>query len=169
MADDKKKEGDGKEAPKKGKSPLIMIVVGAVLGGAGVTFALPPKEVEVKHEEPVLQSAPVHHPDLMDFKFNPRTQAGKGYAHISFYFVYTVREDLEAAALKAVEANWPRAYSNVLELLMARTKTELDAENGRTVLRRDLEGVLDSAFFPAHGEEKVATITEILWKDWLLQ
>ena len=49
MADDKKKEEQGAEdGKKKGLPAIVLIAVGAIVGGAGVVFAIPPKTVEVE-------------------------------------------------------------------------------------------------------------------------
>ncbi|MGE3171503.1 MAG: flagellar basal body-associated protein FliL [Planctomycetota bacterium] len=171
MADDTKKEADGKGdgAKKKGLPPIILIAVGAAIGGAGVVFAVPPKQVEVPVHEPVHEFLPVQHPDLMEFQFNPRTAAGKKYASASFYFVYVVRDDMEAAAFESIKSHWDRARSNVLELLGARTMEELNAENGKRVLAKDLVDELNATLFPGGRDEKVAQVTEILWSKWIVQ
>lgn len=170
MADDKKKEGDAKAegAKKKGLPPIVLIAVGAAVGGGGVVFLVPPKQVEVKVEEPVYEFVDLQHPDLMEFQCNPRTSAGKAYLSAAFYFVYRVREDREAEAVEAIKASWDRARSHVLQLLKARTMQELNAENGQRVLAKDLVDELDATMFPGKGD-KVATVTEILWSKWMVQ
>lgn len=168
MADDKKTDGEGKEqVRKKGLPPLILVAAGALLGGAGVVLGVPARPPETA--KPVVHSyAPVHHPDLLEFKFNPRTQAGRSHASVSFYFAYRVREDLKEAANRAIAANWPRAYSMALELLRARTLIELNGDSGQSILAKDLVDVLDAALFPASKDGKLATVTEILWKEFLV-
>ena len=54
MADNKKKDGDGKgegDQKKKGLPAIVLVAAGAALGGAGVVFAVPPKVVEVEVRE----------------------------------------------------------------------------------------------------------------------
>ena len=172
MAEDKKRDGEAKaeEGQKKsGLPPLILIGIGAILGGAGVSFLVPPKRVEV----PVQQKAPefvhIQHPDIVEHQLNPRTQAGKAYLSVGFYFVYRVREDREREAFEQIKANWDRARSNVLLLLKARTMAELNAENGQRVLAKDLVDELDAVLFPGKRGEKVAQVTEILWSKWVVQ
>jgi flagellar basal body-associated protein FliL len=105
----------------------------------------------------------------MEFQFNPRSDVGKKYASNSFYFVYVVRDDREDAAFESVKANWDRARSNVLELLSSRTMTELNAENGKRVLAKDLVDELDATLFPGARDDKPARVTEILWSKWIVQ
>ncbi len=171
MADDKKKDGEQKDdgKKKKGLPPLVLIAVGAAVGGAGVVFAVPPKQVEVKVEEPAHELLTIQHPDLIEFQFNPKTQAGKAYANAGFYFVYVVRDDREHEAFEAIKAHWDRARSKVLLLLAGRTMQELNAENGKTVLAKDLADELDATLFPGKRDEKVARVTEILWSKWMVQ
>ncbi|MCK5941043.1 MAG: hypothetical protein KAI24_03660 [Planctomycetes bacterium] len=169
MADDKKKEDNEDEGKKKGMSPLVMIAIGALVGGAGVVFAIPPKTVEVEVEVPPLEYVEVEHPDLIQKTFNPRQRAGKGVAKVSFRFVYTVREDLVDQAYDQLKLNWNKANSKALSLLRSRSIKELNSEAGTRVLEHDLIEELDKAFFGGGDGEPVAKITEIMWVDWLLQ
>lgn len=169
MADDKKKEDqkdDGKK--KKGLPPIVMIAVGAIVGGAGVVFAVPPKTVEVKVEEPHFEDVLVTHPDLVRTEFNPRMRAGKGMARLSFKFVYRVREDLEAQAFKQIEARWDEVNSRALLLFKTRSNEELNSEAGVVLLEHDLVEELDDTLFP-EGDEKIARVTNVMWKDFILQ
>jgi len=169
VADDKKKEENSDETKKKGMSPLVMIAIGALVGGAGVVFAIPPKTVEVKVETPPPEYVEVEHPDLILKTFNPRQRAGKGVAKVSFRFVYTVREDLQDQAFEALQKHWNMANSKALSLLRSRSIKELNSESGERVLEHDLIGVLNEEFFHADEGEPIAEVTEIMWVDWLLQ
>ena len=172
MADDKKKEADGKAEDgkkKKGLPPVVMIAVGAVLGGAGVVFAIPPKTVEVPAPVVVLHDEQVEHPDKMEFRFNPRAQAGKAYANITFTFEYSVREDKKDAAFEAIKHGWGRARSNVIELMCGMTAQELQSTSGKRILAKSLIETLDGTLFPADGGEKVATVNLINWGDYMFQ
>ena len=173
MAEDKKKEGDGKadegKKKKKGLPPIVLIAVGAIVGGAGVVFAVPPKTVEQKHEEPVHHDIDVIHPDPLKKTVNPRTAAGKGTARIEFKFVYTVREDLEGEAFKLIKQNWEQANSDALMLLKRRSMAELQSDTGVRILEKDMIDELDRALFGRPGTERIATVTRILWVDMLFQ
>ena len=170
MADDKKKEEQGAEdGKKKGLPPIVLIAVGAIVGGAGVVFAIPPKTVEVEKPAPVYEDIDVTHPDLIRKEFNPRTRTGKGVARVSFKFVYTVREDREHEAFELIKERWDQANSRVLLLFKTRTMEELQSETGVRMLEHELMQELDRVLFPDMGEGKAAAVTRVLWNDWLLQ
>ncbi|HEB53948.1 MAG TPA: hypothetical protein ENI87_11905 [bacterium] len=170
MADDKKKEDSKDEGKKKGLPPIVMIAVGAILGGAGAVFAIPPKEIEVEKPAPVYEDIDVLHPDVIDITFNPRSRTGKAVAVFSFKFVYTVREDRKEEAYELLKQHWEDAGSRALILLSTRTRQEMESEKGKTLLEADLVEELDKTFFPeVPGEEKVATVTRVIWKKFLFQ
>ncbi|MCA8965912.1 MAG: hypothetical protein H6838_01085 [Planctomycetes bacterium] len=169
MAEDKKKEADAKAGKKKGLPPIVMIAVGAILGGAGVVFAVPPKTVEVKVEEPVHEFVDVTHPDQIKHEFNPRTKAGKGIASLALKFVYTVREDREGEAFEQIKEHWDVANSNVLVIMKQRSMEELQAESGVRILEKDVLDDLDRTLFPEVDGHKVAKVTKVIWMRWLMQ
>lgn len=175
MAEDKKKEGDGKAEDgkkKKGLPPIVMIAVGAIVGGAGVVFAVPPKTIEKKVEEKPKEFVDVGCPDVILNEFNPHTRAGKGVCRISFKFRYTVREDLKAEAIKSMKEHWDQAKSNTLEMLKARSLEELNTETGVQLLKKDLTTCLDDTLFPPDkdkGGEKVGFVTTLIWDQFLTQ
>lgn len=165
MSDDKKKDADPKAEAgkkKKGLPPVVMIAVGAILGGAGAVFAIPPKKVEVKVEEKKHEFNLVEHPDKIEITFNPTESSGKAYCSVTLGFIYEVRDDREEEAIEAMKANWRRNIDRVYELLMARTVRELKSQEGRAILRRELGEQMDRTLFPGKGEAKVARITEVL-------
>jgi flagellar basal body-associated protein FliL len=172
VSDDKKKEADGKAddgKKKKGWPAVVMVAVGAAIGGAGVVFLVPPKTVEVQAPVVVLVDEQVEHPDKMEFRFNPRAEAGKAYANISFTFEYSVREDKKDAAFEAIKHGWGRARSNVIELLCGMTAKELQSPSGKRILAKSLIETLDATLFPEDGHEKVATVNLINWGDYMFQ
>ena len=175
MADDKNKDGDGKTegAAKKRLPSIVLVAAGAIAGGAGVVFAVPPKVVEVKVEPRPLEDVDVTHPDAVKVTFNPRSRAGKGTARAEFKFVYTVREDREHEAFKAIEANWDEASSKTLMLLKNRSMEELQSDLGLRALERDLIDELDRTLFATvarpTGPDKVARVSRVVWKDLLFQ
>lgn len=169
MSEEKKKDDqkadEGKK--KKGLSPIVMIAVGAIVGGAGAVFAIPPKTVEVKVEEPHYELVDVKHPDAIEVTFNPRTMAGKGTGRVKFKFEYRVREDLEGQAFEQIKTHWEQAKSNALMLLKKRSMEELQSEVGMQILAKDLIDDLDRSLF-AQGD-RIAKVVNILWIEWLFQ
>jgi len=165
VAEDKKKEADGKAegGKKKGLPPIVMIALGAIVGGAGVVFAVPPKTIEKKVEEKPKEYVDVGCPDIILHEFNPATRAGKGSARLAFKFRYTVREDQKAEAVEALKAHWDDAKSNTLLMLKARSYEELNLETGMRLLEKDLISCLDDSLFPVVDGEKVAHVTKIVW------
>jgi flagellar basal body-associated protein FliL len=171
VAEDKKKGPDagadgGKK--KKGMPAIVLIAVGAVLGGAGVVFAVPPKVKEVPVERPHYEDVDVTHPDSIKKSFNPRTRTGKGQARVEFKFVYTVREDRKDAAFEQIKDNWEQAQSNALMLLKNRSMEELQSDLGMRTLEKDLIAELDRTIFP-NRSDKIARVTRVLWGDLLFQ
>ena len=116
MADKNKKDGEDKDdgAKKKGLPAIVLVAVGAALGGAGVVFAVPPKVVEVAVEKPKLELIDVRHPDVLDFTFNPTSKTGRGIAAFKIKFVYTVREDREEEALEHIKSLDPEGLYNTV-------------------------------------------------------
>ena len=171
MSEDKKKDGDAKAEAgkkKKGLPPIVLIVVGAIVGGAGAVFAIPPKTVQVEVKPVQHQMLDLLHPDAIQHEFNPRTKAGKGMVRVSFKFRYTVRDDNEAAAFETLKKRWEEAKHSSLLLLKQRSMEELQTDAGIQVLQRDLIENLDQMLFPA-GKDKVAKVTMVLFDKWLMQ
>lgn len=178
MADDKKKDEQGDDAKKKkGLSPVIMIALGAIIGGAGVVFAVPPKTETIVEPAPEFEEVHVMHPDLIQQTFNPRQRAGKGVMKISFRFVYTVTQEkntkgVEHAAFELIKKYWERADGIAGELLRSRTYEQLQSESGEKILEHDMIKALTGELFSKdlpEGQEPIAKVTEIIWKDWLTQ
>ena len=172
MAEEKTKDADPKAdggKKKKGLPPIVMIAIGAIAGGAGVVFAVPPKTIEVKEEVKIPETIDVTHPDLIQHEFNPRTKAGKGIGRVALKFVYRVREDNEEAAFELIKQNWEQANSNVLLILKTRSMEELQSESGVRTLEKDIIDDLDRTLFPGDAKTKVARITRVMWSKWLMQ
>jgi flagellar basal body-associated protein FliL len=166
VAEDKKKEGDGKaeEAKKKkGLPAIVMVAVGAVVGGAGVVFAVPPKEKVVVQVPKHFEVVDVTHPDVIEHEFNPKSKAGRGIARFSFKFIYSVREDQEKDAFELIKENWETAKSNALDVLANRSIEELNSEAGRQILASDLVEDLDRSLFPGKKEDKIARVERLIW------
>lgn len=171
MSEDKKKDGDAKAdagKKKKGLPAIVLVAVGAIVGGAGAVFAIPPKTVEVKVEPPKHTMLDLLHPDEIKHSFNPRTKAGKGMVRLSFKFRYTVRDDHEDVAFEQMKTHWEEVKSTSLLLLKQRSMEELQADAGLRVLEKDLVEALDHTLFPA-GKDKVAKVTSVVWVEILTQ
>lgn len=171
MAEKDKKDApkEGEPAKKKGLPAIVLVAAGAMLGGGGVVFLVPPAKVEVPVEKPVLKHIQVQHPDLMEYVFNPRTEAGKAVASFGLYFVYEVREDRETEAFEQIKTNWDRARSHCLVLLSARTLKELQGENAKRILAHELAEELDATLFPGPTDQRVARVVEVLWSRYMTQ
>ena len=173
MADDKKKDEneDGKKK-KKGLPAIVMIAIGAIAGGAGVVFAVPPKTVVKEAPPRVFEDVFITHPDVIKKEFNPRQRAGKGVARVSFKFVYKVHQErgtdaVQKAAFELIKENWDKANSTALELFRSRSIAEFNSDNGTALLKHDLMEGLNKTFFA--GENPVAQVTDVMWIDWLMQ
>lgn len=171
MADERKKE-DSEEGKKKGLPAIVMIAIGAVVGGAGVVFGVPPKTVVLEAPPLVFEDVFITHPDVIKKEFNPRQRSGKGVARVSFKFVYRVHQavnthDVQDAAFEQIKKNWDKANSAALGLFRSRSIQELSSESGTAILKHDLMEGLNEAFFD--GEPPVAQITDVMWIDWLMQ
>lgn len=171
MAEEKQKEDPKADAgkKKKGLPPIVMIAVGAIAGGAGVVFAVPPKTIEVKQEVKPVEYVDVTHPDVIQHEFNPRTKAGKGVGRVALKFVYRVREDQEGEAFEKIKENWEQANSNVLLILKTRSYEELQTEAGVRTLEKDILDDLDRTLFPGDPKTKIARVTRVMWSKWLMQ
>ncbi len=170
MADKKKDEGQEAEGKKKGLPAIVLVAVGAALGGVGVVFAVPPKVVEVEVEKPVLQEWDIQHPDVLEFVFNPVSKTGRGTAKFKFQFVYRAREDLEHDAFERIKEAWTEAYSRVLTLLSQRSMAELRTEAGFRMAEKAILDELNRAIFPTLGEEEpIAEIVRLMWQQKLFQ
>lgn len=172
MADEKKKEENEEGKKKKGLPAIVMIAIGAVVGGAGVVFAIPPKTVVEQAPPPVFEDVFITHPDVIKKEFNPRQRTGKGVARVSFKFIYKVHQDvtkhdMQDAAFELIKKNWDMANSASLELLRSRSIKEFGSESGSAILKHDLIERLNGAFFP--DEHPVAQVTDVMWVDWLMQ
>ena len=164
----KPKEGDKQEPKKKkGLGPIIFVVVGAALGGAGVALLAPkPKPVEHKREkEPELVH--VQCADKMEFTFNPKVERGRMTAVVSFYFVVRHRDDKkdEEHVNRLIKDNWERGRSRVLEVLMSQSAAELQAPDGKKHLRKQICDELTVTFFIS-GE---ALVDDVYWDKFFVQ
>lgn len=148
-------------ATKRGLPKLVLVAVGAALGGVGVVFAVPPKKVVVEVPQTAHEYVLCDHPEEMEFKVNPKSNSGKPLVVIKFGIKYKVREDREEHALRFAEVNWSKAESNVLLLLRGRHASEFRNSNFDATLQRDIQEELDNILFPGSKDEKVATVVGV--------
>jgi flagellar basal body-associated protein FliL len=168
VADDKKKDDQEGEGKKKGLPAFVMIAIGAIVGGAGVVFAVPPKTVEVETAAPVFNDVEFMHPDpIMKDPFNPVSTTGKSVARVTVKFMYTVREDREEEALELIKLHWDVAEYEAAVLLRSRTTKELKSNTGQKIIEHDLMHELSNVFFS--GSEPVAKVTKVMLTKVLLQ
>jgi len=162
VADEKNKE-DNTDAPKKkGLSPLVLIAVGAVLGGAGVVIGVPAKTVEVPVAPVSYGDVDVLHLDVITKTFNPKTRAGKAVAKVSFQFQFTCREDRYDSAYQLVSDRWEYGLTAVGKVLRRTSVKELTTEAGETMLEARLVDALNEELFHAAGGEALAEVTKIV-------
>jgi len=171
VAEDTKKEDGGNEGKKKGMSPLVLIAIGALVGGAGVVFAVPAKTVEVHVEQPAPEwSSRQIHPDVFEHTFNPAQKVGRATALLWFTFMYRFREDLENEVMETMEAYMPLAESNTLQMLSGRSLKELQSAAGMAAVEADLIAELNQTLFADFQQDgKLAEVTDIVWKKRLFQ
>ena len=142
--------------------PLVLIAVGAVLGGAGVVLGVPAKTVEVPVSQRELTYENVLHEDVITKTFNPKTRAGQKVAKVSFQFRFTCREDRFDAAYELVANRWEDGLGAVGKVLRRTSVKELTTETGETMLEARLVDALNAELFHADGGEALAEVTKIV-------
>ncbi|MGC6488553.1 MAG: hypothetical protein ACON4Z_12980 [Planctomycetota bacterium] len=162
MADEKNKEENTDAPKKKGMSPLVLIAVGAVLGGAGVVVGVPAKTVEVPAAAVTYSDLNVLHEDVITKTFNPKTRAGKAVAKVSFQFRFSCREDRYDPAYQLVADRWEDGLGAVGKVLRRTSVKELTTEAGETMLEARLVDALNDELFHADGGEALAEVTKIV-------
>lgn len=164
MADEKdaKPKGDG---DKKALNPVLLLLIGAVAGGAGVVFLVPPKETVkvVGPPTPVIEQ--VELPDPFEFSFNPKSERGHRSALVSFYIVYKQDKNQEEEVTRLLRTNWNRAYSRCTEVLKNTPVEMYGSMEGMRKLRQRLKDELSASLFPTG----IASVDDILWKKFTVQ
>lgn len=191
MAEDKEQPKEEQaEGKKKGLPAIVLICVGAALGGAGVVVMTPAPPVHVEKEEPKIEL--FEHPDKMEFTFNPQAERGYKSAIVSFVFVYKAdRKDVEGdghaeasgeggghggggeeaagedlpPVLAAIKKHWNRARSRAFEILSNQSAETLNSPEGKRHLKALLIEALTDAFFP----DGIATVHDIYWEKIFVQ
>ena len=168
MADEKDNQEEADKPPKKKLTALIGVVVGAVLGGAGVVVLNPAHAPEPAPVKPVVQVASEWLPSDLEFEFtfNPQTDRGKAFAHINFKIAVIVEPGKFEQAKASVNKRKSWAWSGCLEIMSAQTVAEL---NDKSYLKRLLMDELTHQLFPGAKGERVAAVENIIWTKFLIQ
>jgi flagellar basal body-associated protein FliL len=186
VADEKEQTSEEPQAPAKKKklTPILMVVLGAVLGGAGVVF-LAPQPPQREHAPTAPDIRLYDHPTAMEFTINPVVERGSKTAMVQFLFSYKADHrdvqpggdgaghgaDAEGGSaelspvLKSIAINWNRAYSRCLEVLSNQKASVFVDPEGKRRLKRTLIDELSATLFP----DGIATVDDILWKKMFVQ
>ena len=150
MAEDKPDKADKAKEPEPKKRrllPIILVAVGAILGGAGTAFFLP--KMNPASRQPVQpRIVTATHPDVIELVFNPRTEHGHKQARVSFNIRYEADMNERDRILALMAEHWDLMRSRALMTLMRRTPQELHSDDGIRHLTSDLVKELQSALFP---------------------
>ena len=171
MADEKETQEEGQKSSKKKLPALLIVMVSAVLGGAGVVLFTDKQEpkpslTEVLPRDPI----PWAPADVeLHFRFNPQTERGKAFGQISFTLSFLVQPGKLDEAKGLVETRLIQARSHCLELLSSRSVRELKSTEGKTQLKRLLKDELTYNLFPGFKGDRVATVEDIFWTTFLIQ
>jgi flagellar basal body-associated protein FliL len=164
-AKEAKNEGEQKEKRASRLPPVLFLVAGAVLGGAGVVFIVPRPAPSQESGPPAPVIEQIELPDMLEFNFNPKVERGHRMAHVQFYIVYKQDKLREREVKEALRTNWNRAYSRCLEVLKNAPLEMLEGMQGMRELRMVLKDELSATLFPSG----IATVDDILWKKINLQ
>ncbi len=166
------KESQEEEQPRKKRIPaIVMVLVGAALGGAGVVLFIPkhepePDRAEVVSETPIpWQPADVE----MEFRFNPQTQRGKAFGQVSFTISFLVQPGKLDEAKDSVATRLNQARSRCLELLSSQSVLQLSSVDGKKHLKRLLKDELTYSLFPGFKSDRIAVVDDIFWTSFLIQ
>ena len=171
MSDEKENQEQAQNPAKKKLTALIGVVVGAVLGGAGVVVMTPAHVPKLEPEHAVPQEViEWYAKDVeLDFRFNPQTATGKAFAQIGFTIGYLVQPGKLEEAKASVEARLGPAKSLCLELLTAQSVAELRSVDGKKHLKRLLIDELTYSLFPGTKDQRIAKVENIFWTRFLIQ
>ena len=164
-------EAQPEKKKKKGLPSVVLIALGAILGGAGIVFGMPSGQTEEVSQPKVQQPLKVHlKKNPMEITFNPRSSSGKAFGQVAFTFVYQLenRDDLDES-LQMVKDYWDGAKSECMKLLRNRDYKEFRTEDGLTLLERDLRDELTYQLFPGTNEGRIARVIKIWWDEILVQ
>jgi len=111
----------------------------------------------------------VTHPDAINTVFRPSSGAAPHTAKIGFQFRYNVVLGNEGDAFERITAKWQEATAATEQLLRHQNTKLLTSRHGTQILKHDLIAALNRTLFADGSEAPVAAITELVWKDWLMQ
>ena len=104
----------------------------------------------------------------MAFQFNPRSDTGNPIGRFEFRVVYEVLPSRSSAAAAAVERGWDEAYSRCLMHLSSTRVEDLRSPEGRERVTGYLREELTATLFPGLPEDRLATVVDIWWKDYVI-
>ncbi len=171
MADDKDKKEEG-EGKKKGPIiPLILVSIGAALGGGGVVMFTKPPEKHVDNKPKSKEYLKVKTKDEMSFIFNPVKERGTTSARFRLKFVYLVEKKNKDKAHESLKNRWDLAYDRCLEVLTGSNAKELKSPEGKQGLKRRLVDELTIMLFPEDPktEARVAQVEMVLFLEYFFQ
>ena len=172
MAEDKNKKEDEKSGKKKGLPALVLVAVGAALGGAGTVVMVPKQDPVSSNPAPqVPKKVFADVEEAVEHSFNPRATHGSAMASVKFKFNYVTLEQDREEARELVKRNWDRMTSRVLLLLSAQTPEQIKDSENSLHLEKQLREVMTLALFPPEEGEKagIAVVKEILWMKKVVQ
>ena len=172
MAEEKSKKEDGKAGKKKGLPPLVLVAVGAALGGAGTVVMVP--KPEPVHANPTPNVPKKVHADVeksIEHSFNPKVSRGKAIAVVNFKFSYVTLEQDSEEAQQMIKRNWDRMTSKVLLLLADQTPKQIQDSENNLHLEKQLRETMTLTLFPPMEGDKagIAVVREILWMKKVVQ
>lgn len=171
MAEENEKQEEGEKSSKKKLPALVIVMVGAVLGGTGVVLFTDKPEPKSTLTEVVARDPIPWAPNDVElhFRFNPQTERGKAFGQISFTLSFLVQPGKLEEAKELVATRLIQARSYCLELLSSRSVRELKSSEGKTQLKRLLKDELTYTLFPGFKGDRIAKVEDIFWTSFLIQ
>ncbi len=171
MADDKNKKKEGEDKKKGPLIPLILVSVGAALGGGGVVMFTKPPDKHVADKPKPKEYLKVKTKEEMAFTFNPVKERGTSSARFRLKFVYLVEKKNEGKAHESLRNRWDLAYDRCLEVLTGSNAKELKSPEGKQRLKRRLVDELTIMLFPEDPktEARVAQVQTVLFLEYFFQ
>lgn len=171
MADDKDKQEESKGKKKGPLIPLILVSIGAGLGGGGVVVFTKPPDKHVDDKPKAKEFLRVKTKEEMSFIFNPVKERGTTSARFRLKFIYLVEKKNEKKAHESLKNRWDLAYDRCLEVLTGYKAKELKSPEGKQGLKRRLVDELTIMLFPEDPKTKarVAVVEMVLFGEYFFQ